>query len=105
MSALCQKQTHALQQLMPNLREAVPIANLPSKYRFGQKPLPAAVVHRAIGCLFRLRDPIDSSSPMSVMRTRTVARMAATITNLLLNKGYDGSDSRANKNRLYVRTD
>jgi len=26
MSALCQKRTHALQQLMPNLREAVPIA-------------------------------------------------------------------------------
>jgi hypothetical protein len=32
-------------------------------------------------------------------------RIAATITNLLWNKGYDGSDSRANKNRLYVRTD
>ena len=51
-------------------------------------------------------DQSDSSSPMSVMRTRTVAaRMAATITKLLWNKGYDGSDSRANKNRLYVRTD
>jgi hypothetical protein len=40
------------------------------------------------------------------MRPRTVAaRMAATITNLLRNKGYDDPDSRANKNKLYVQTD
>ena len=51
-------------------------------------------------------DSCTAARSMSVMRTRTVAaRMAATITNLLWNKGCDGSASRANKNRLYVRTD
>src|SRR6516165_8501183 len=47
-------------------------------------------------------DSCTAARSMSVMRTRTVAaRMAATITNLLWNKGCDGSDSRLNKNRLY----
>jgi hypothetical protein len=43
------------------------------------------------------------------MRTRTYenenGRRSATITNLLRNKGYDGSDPCGNKNRLYVQTD
>jgi hypothetical protein len=57
-------------------------------------------------CFVPKADSCTAARSMSVMRTRTVAaRMAATITNLLWNKGCDGSASRANKNRLYVRTD
>src|SRR6516162_937421 len=89
MSALGQKQTlqhlHAVSALLPK----ADIGTQPSDVRFVPKA-----------------DSCTAARSMSVMRTRTVAaRMAATITNLLWNKGCDGSDSRANKNRLYVRTD
>src|SRR5215472_9266983 len=122
MSALGQKQTS---------RHLQPMSALPPKADIGTQSRDVRFVPKADSCtaainaklkrgsayrqLARLipvwtetasrRRATDSSSPMSVMRTRTVARMAATITNLLWNKGNDGSDSRANKNRLYVRTD
>ena len=58
------------------------------------------------------RPPVSSctangSSPMSVMRTRTVpARIAPNITTMLRNKEHDGfANFRANKNRPYVQTD
>ena len=120
MSALGQKQTSRLLERMPLHPPKADIRDQESDVRFVPKAdsCTAALkpsLREAVP-ITRRRGPSSKRPPvspcrshgqqlaMSVMRT-VAARMAATITNLLRNKGCVGSDSRANKNRLYVQTD